>query len=104
VTLVNCEVFRVWRNQTRPPQNKDRTVSVAPTSGTIPQPPQGTCTVFVAIDNFNQAPAAQQFPTTVGPDGDSVCKTVPPGEAVFVHYAKGQGGPNQIKVNISEDP
>lgn len=90
--LKHCEAYRVWVNSTGAAQT--RSVSVFPVGGDfLPN----TVTVFVAGPDHQGGPPGAGT-TVIKPEGDSVGKAVPDGQAVFVHLNK-PGGKKKARID-----
>lgn len=117
--LNHCEWVQVWANGTGGP--KDRTTDVKPAAPPNGFPPGSTITVFVG-PNPAPAPGGGGRPQNGGPpappaapagsppgqwptipnDGGSAGLNVPPGQALYVHYDKGQGNQAGIRALITQ--
>ena len=95
-TLEPCKAYRAWWNKTG--KDQTRTVSVFPLPGE--KFPEGV-TVYVAPEGHTGEPPAASDPTKVGKDGDSIGKTVPKDNAVFVHLKEGS---RPVKAKIDDGP
>ena len=99
-TLEHCTAYRAWLNNTGAAQQ--RTVSVYPDGGRFPP---DSVTVFAAPAGHQGPPPNAANATKVSPDGDAVAKTVPNNGAVFVHYARPEGGgPDAVDAVIDDGP